>query len=107
MKNKKEKHVMTRYIVKQTEEFAEWLHEQQDFRLRSAVLRRLDQISEGNFGNHKSVKGGVSELKINQGPGYRIYYTIRDRTIVFLLCAGDKSTQNKDIKKAQEMAKEV
>ena len=107
MKDKKEQYVMTRYIVKQTEEFAEWLHEQQDFRLRSAVLRRLYQISEGNFGNHKSVKGGVSELKINQGPGYRIYYTIRDRTIVFLLCAGDKSTQNKDIKKAQEMAKEV
>ena len=98
---------MTRYIVKQTEEFAEWLHEQRDFRIRSAVLRKLDQIGEGNFGNHKSVKGGVSELKINQGPGYRIYYTIRERTIVFLLCAGDKSTQDKDIKKAQEMAKEV
>lgn len=75
--------------------------------MRTKILRRIDQISDGNFGDHKSVGGGVSELRINYGPGYRVYYTMRERVVVILLCAGDKSSQDKDIKKAKQLAKEV
>jgi len=73
----------------------------------SKVLARINQIRGGNFGDHKSVSNGVSELRIHYGPGYRIYYTVRGKMIVILLCAGDKSSQSKDIKKAQELNQEV
>lgn len=63
--------------------------------------------ARGNFGDAASVGHGMSELKINIGPGYRVYYTIRRQTVVILLCGGDKSTQDKDIKRAKKLAKEV
>ena len=62
---------------------------------------------EGNFGDHRSVGGGVGELRIDVGGGYRIYYTIRNNAVVILLCGGDKSRQQKDIERARRMAGEL
>ena len=93
--------------VKMLDTFRSWLHNQKDSRLVAKVAARINQIRGGNFGDHKSVSNGVSELRIHYGPGYRIYYTVRGKIIVILLCAGDKSSQSKDIKKAQELNKEV
>ena len=93
--------------IKMLDTFREWLHNQKDNRLIAKIVARMNQIRGGNFGDHKSVSGGVSELRIHYGPGYRIYYTVRGRIIVILLCAGDKSTQSKDIQKAKLLNKEV
>ena len=71
------------------------------------VSKRLKRIKTGSLGKHKSVGGGVSELKLDYGPGYRIYYTKRGAEMIFLLCAGDKSEQKKDIKLARKLAQEV
>ena len=67
---------------------------------------RLDRVAEGNFGDHRSIGGGVSELRINRGPGYRVYYTIRQRTVVVLLCGGDKASQKRDIEIAKNYWRE-
>lgn len=63
-------------------------------------------MTVGNFGDTKSVGDGVSELRIDIGPGYRVYFTRRQRTLVILLCGGDKQTQRTDIRRAQQLAKE-
>ena len=68
---------------------------------------RIRRIEDGNFGDHKSVGGGVSELRIDVGKGYRVYYTIRNNVVVILLCGGDKSSQQKDKQLAQQMASEL
>ena len=70
------------------------------------ISKRLKRMERGNFGDHKSLGGGISELKIPYGPGYRIYYTERNGMIIILLVGGDKSTQDKDIVKARQLAKE-
>jgi len=74
--------------------------------VQAIVSTRLARIRGGNFGNRESVGSGVYELKIHYGPGYRIYYGMRGKTIVILLCGGDKSSQKKDIKKAKEFWEE-
>lgn len=66
------------------------------------IYRRVDGVENGNFGEHKPCRGGVWELIIDYGPGYRVYYSIVGKTVVLLLCAGDKSTQQKDINRAIE-----
>jgi len=70
-----------------------------------AIAKRLGRAKLGNFGDLEPVGGGVSEMRIFIGPGYRLYYTMRQTTIIFMLCGGDKSSQKKDIKKAKELAK--
>ncbi|WP_319942011.1 type II toxin-antitoxin system RelE/ParE family toxin [Rhodopseudomonas palustris] len=75
-----------------------------DLRARLQIVRRIDRIAAGNFGEAKSVGGAVKELRIDYGPGYRVYYTRRGDTVVILLCGGDKRTQSKDIRKAKEIA---
>ena len=90
-----------------TEVFENWLKRLGDRRARVSIVSRIERIEDGNFGDHKSVGDGVSELRINVGKGYRAYYAIRQNTVVILLCGGDKSTQRQDIKRAQQMASEI
>ena len=88
-----------------TNVFDAWLNEQ-NFEVKDKINHRLDRLSQGNFGNHKSVGNGVFELKA-KNPTYRIYYKYMNNVIIILLCGGDKSSQNKDIKRAKEIANEV
>jgi putative addiction module killer protein len=94
------------YQVEQLPKFREWLKGMKDLTGKAAILSRVDRVKLGNFGDHKSVGGNISELRVKFGKGYRVYYTIREEKIVFLLCGGDKSTQSKDIALAQQLAKE-
>ena len=83
--------------------FGEWLEGLKDVIGRAAILKRIDRIEEGNLGDHRSVGGGVCEIRIHFGPGYRVYYGEDDAKIILLLCGGDKGTQKKDIRRAQEL----
>lgn len=93
------------YTVLMTDEFDEWLEGLKDLKAKGIVSDRLVRMESGLFGDAKSVGGGVSELRIDFGPGYRVYYTKTGRWIVILLWGGDKSSQKKDIKTAQAMTK--
>ncbi|WP_278540400.1 type II toxin-antitoxin system RelE/ParE family toxin [Oxalobacter formigenes] len=95
------------YIIEKTEIFDEWLKSLRDQRARMMVVRRMSRLESGNLGDVKTLGNGISEIRIDTGVGYRVYYTIRDRRIVFLLNGGDKSTQQTDIKRAIKLAKEV
>ena len=72
-----------------------------------AIGRRLERASAGNLGDVKAVGGGVSEMRVDIGAGYRVYFTLRDSRLIVLLCGGDKATQRRDIRRAQKMLKEV
>jgi putative addiction module killer protein len=85
--------------------FDDWL-EDQDSTIKNMILAKLQRISLGNFGICKFLGDGISEIKIDIGPGYRIYYSLIGTTLVLLLCAGTKRTQQKDIEKAQEYLKD-
>lgn len=95
------------YLIKQTEFFSKWLHKLKDISGRVSIIRRIERIKSGNFGDSKSVGDDVFELRITSGPGYRVYYTKRDDEIVILLLGGDKSTQSKDIAKAKQIKEEL
>lgn len=82
--------------------FVEWLESLKDKKIRFRIKERLDRVILGNLGDHKPIGKGVSELRFNFGSGYRIYYGEDEDTIILLLSGGDKSTQSKDIKKAQQ-----
>ena len=94
------------FIIKETKIFSKWLLKLKDIRGKVAIFRRIKRVKEGNFGDHKSVGDGVSELRITIGAGYRVYYTKKGEEIIILLVGGDKSTQSKDIEKAKKLAKE-
>lgn len=81
--------------------FFEWLTSLRDSSARARIMVRLNRLKAGNLGDHKSVGGGVFELRMSFGPGYRIYYGEDGSTIVVLLCGGDKSSQSKDIQRAK------
>jgi putative addiction module killer protein len=91
---------------RQTETFRRWRTRLKDTRIRALIAFRLDRLAFGNAGDVKSVGGGISELRIDYGPGYRIYYKRRGDTIILLLCGGDKRTQANDIETAKRLAKE-
>lgn len=93
--------------VRQTRLFADWLLNLRDMRARIAIAGRIDRVSTGNFGDFKSVGNGVSELRIDISAGYRVYFTLREVSIVILLAGGDKSPQPGDIRQAQKMAKAI
>ena len=93
--------------IRETAHFSDWLLHLRDSRAKAIVLVRIDRLRVGLLGDVKPIGEGVSELRINYGPGYRIYFTRRGRDIIFLLAGGDKNTQNRDIKKALIMAKSV
>lgn len=95
------------FEVRRTEAFLQWLNDLRDIQARARIAKRIDRIALGNLGDAKSVGNGVSELRFDFGPGYRIYYTVRGEVIVILLCGGDKSSQARDIDRAVEMAKDI
>ena len=82
--------------------FDEWFYSLRDGKTKNIINKRLNRVGFGNLGDYKSVGEGVCELRINYGPGYRVYFGQIGTTIVLLLCGGDKSTQDKDIAKAIE-----
>ncbi|EGP06858.1 phage-related protein [Bradyrhizobiaceae bacterium SG-6C] len=93
--------------VVQTETFRIWLARLADRQAVARIVVRLRRLELGNAGDTKSVGDGVSEMRIDYGPGYRVYFARRGKTIVILLCGGDKKSQRKDIATAQRMAKEA
>jgi putative addiction module killer protein len=84
-------------------EFAAWLDGLRDLKEKARILSRLDLASLGHFGDCKSIGEGVSEMRVNVGPGYRVYYSRREERVYLLLAGGDKSTQDRDIKRARQM----
>ncbi len=95
------------FTVLTTEEFDRWLAKRRDRQARMKIAARMTSIELGNLGDAKSVGGTVSEMRINYGPGYRLYYTRKGLEIIVLLIGGDKSTQQSDIDKAISLAKQV
>ncbi len=93
--------------VLQTETFALWFSSLKDRSGRLRILSRLDRIVTGNFGDIKSVGEGISEIRIDTGPGYRLYFIRQENTVILLLCGGDKSSQNRDILRAKDLAKKL
>lgn len=92
------------YEVRRTEEFAVWLESLRDLRAKGRIATRIDRAQLGNLGDVRFVGGGISEMRIDVGAGYRVYFTRRERIIVLLLCGGDKSSQTRDIARARNIA---
>ena len=90
--------------VRQTERFVRWLEGLRDLRGRAKVLARIERLIGGNPGDTKPVGAGVSELRINFGPGYRVYYLQKGTTLIILLAGGDKISHSKDIQTAIQLA---
>ena len=93
--------------LRKTALFAQWLDGLRDTRARARVQARLDRLAEGNPGDVEPVGEGVSELRINYGPGYRVYFKARGREVIILLAGGHKRTQVKDIKAALRLARNL
>ena len=93
--------------VEATAEFRSWIDALRDRASRARILVRIDRLVHGNPGKHRNLAGGVSELKIDFGPGYRVYYTQRGSKFLLLLAGGDKSSQVKDIAAAVRLAKNL
>ena len=91
--------------VEKTDEYREWIDDLKDRVGRARILVRVDRLIDGNPGQHRDLTDGVSELKVDVGPGYRVYYTQRRERLLLLLVGGDKSTQQKDIAMAIRLAK--
>jgi putative addiction module killer protein len=87
--------------IRRTKAYINWLSRLKDITVRTKITARVDRLEEGNPGDSRSVGSGIVELRINFGPGYRVYYTQRGDTLILLLCGGDKSTQSKDIARAK------
>lgn len=92
--------------LKQTELFRKWRTKLKDQRARALIASRLDRLAFGNACDVKPIGQGVSELRVDYGPGYRVYFQKRGNTIILLLCGGDKRTQDRDIKTAKRLAAE-
>jgi putative addiction module killer protein len=93
--------------IRKSAEFAEWLDGLRDLRGRARILARIARLADGNPGDVKPVGAGVSELRIDYGPGYRVYFIKKGRTVVVLLAGGDKSTQAADIKTTMRLARNL
>lgn len=93
--------------TKRTLEFVKWIDGLQDIVGRARIQARIERLAAGNPGDHRNLSGGISELRVDVGPGYRVYYTQRGKELIILLVGGDKSSkaaQQRDIKKAQELS---
>jgi len=93
--------------VRQTQEFSAWLHRLRDANAVARLVARIRRMEKGNPGDSRSVGAGILEMRVDYGPGYRIYYVQRGAQIVVLLCGGDKRTQQQDIKRAVILAETV
>lgn len=93
--------------IKRTDEFSDWLRNLRDRRAKAKILARIDRLALGNPGDVAPVGGGVSEMRIHEGAGYRIYYVPLHEDIVVLLCGGDKGSQQRDIALAKKIASEL
>ena len=95
------------YTVLQTDEFQAWLDDLSDSRAQIRIAARLRLAEAGNLGDWGPVGGPVSELRVDYGPGYRLYFTRRGNVLIIMLVGGDKSTQRRDIRRAQKIAEEL
>jgi putative addiction module killer protein len=95
------------YEVLQTSAYAAWFRSLRDRTARGLIVRRVERLQLGNFGDAKSLGDGVHELRLNFGPGYRVYFAHRAGRIVLLLCGGDKGGQQRDISRAKQLATEL
>ena len=95
------------YTVRQTGEFVDWLDDLKDKRAQLRIAARLRQVEGGSLGDWQPIEGDVSELRVDFGPGYRLYFTRRGRVIIVMLNAGDKSSQKRDIRRALKLAAEL
>jgi putative addiction module killer protein len=93
--------------VRQTERFAQWLQDLRDLRARAKVQVRIERLIGGNPGDVRPVGSGISELRIDYGPGYRVYYQQKDSRLIILLAGGDKSSQVKDIEEALMLSRQI
>ena len=93
--------------IRQTATFSLWLRTLRDQRAKARIVARIRRASFGNVGDVRSVGAGVSEMRIDYGPGYRVYFVRRGDMLIILLCGGDKSTQDRDIEKAKAIAREI
>lgn len=95
------------YVVRQTEEFQVWLDALKDQRAQVRIAARLRQAEAGNLGDWRAIDGAVSEMRVDVGAGYRLCFTRCGRVLIVLLCGGDKSTQARDMRRAQRIAQEL
>jgi len=93
--------------IRKTEAFVQWLDGLRDIKARSRLLARIERLASGNPGDVKPIGEGVSELRIDYGPGYRVYFVQRGQTVIVLLAGGDKRTQAKDIRTAIRLARNL
>ena len=93
--------------IRKTEYFAKWIDSLQDIRTRARIQARIERLAIGNPGDVKPVGEGVSEMRIDHGPGYRVYFIQHERSVIILLAGGDKSTQARDIKTALRLARNL
>ncbi len=93
--------------IRKTANFAKWIDGLRDVRARARVLARIERLAAGNAGDVKSVGEGVSEMRIDYGPGYRVYFRKRGRSVVILLAGGDKNSQSRDINTALRLARNL
>jgi putative addiction module killer protein len=93
--------------VRRTDKFDRWLKDLSDTRAKAKILIRIDRLADGNPGDVAAVGKGISEMRINYGPGYRVYYAQRGRALIILLCGGDKGSQDGDIREAKKLLSEL
>lgn len=95
------------FEIRKTEVYARWIDNLADIRARARILVRVERLASGNPGDVRSVGEGVSELKIDYGPGYRVYFKQQGQELIILLAGGDKSSQAKDIKQALSLSRNL
>ena len=94
-------------IIRKTADFAKWERQLRDKKAQAIIEARIERVAFGLLGDVRSVGEGVSEIRIHYGPGYRVYFTRRGEELIILLCGGDKSSQQRDLRKAVQLAKEL